>query len=382
MKDKKKLFIIIGVAVLLLALIITCVLLKKKSPKAEEIIITFNVDGGSITENIKLKNGKEDTTINADSETTIQNVKAKKGTEITLPKAVKDGFNFMGWYIGEEKQGDKATLDKDTIITAKWEQIPEDAKTFTVTFNSNGGTSVDKLTVECDKELTLPANPKKEGYTFISWVDQNERPILDQALLTCEDITLYANWEKEEKKEEKKETTQVEQPKEKKYICPEGYELKDNNKCISTKKPESYCPEGYTNSAKDSTVCYKYEKEPDKTSCKNSGYYYTDNGNKFCGYEELASYTGNRTMCQQAGGTYVQSNSHCFKRIEQGTSSNLQYECYNLTYYRTADDFGNNAKAGCYSLTQKDYGCKNAGEGYSINHTTGKCVKTIDATLN
>lgn len=378
MKDKKKLFIIIGAVLLLLALIITCVLLKKKPTKTEEIIITFNVDGGEITENIKLKNGKEDTTINADTETTIQNVKAKKGTEITLPKAIKDGFNFMGWYIGEDKQGDKVTLDKDTIITAKWEQIPEDAKTFTVTFNSNGGTSVDKLTVECDKELTLPANPKKEGYTFISWVDQNERPILDQALLTCEDITLYANWEKEEKKEEKKETVQ-EQPKEKKYTCPDGYELKDDNKCVSIKSPESYCPGG-TKYSEKANVCYRYIREVESITCKNGGYYYAANGTEFCGYEELASYTGNPTMCQQAGGTYVQSNSHCFKRIEQGTA-NLQYECSGRMQYKTQNDLGGNAKSGCYDITTKKFGCETVGEGYSMNYTLNKCVKTIDATL-
>ena len=173
MKNKKLIPIILGLT-LLIGIITTYILLKKEPTKIKDLTITFNVDGGSKVEDIKIE----------------------KGTEIELPKTVKDGYNFMGWYIGEEKLEDKITLNEDTIITAKWEQIIEETKTYTITFNSNGGTSIDKLIVECDKELTLPANPTKEGYTFISWVDQHETPILDKALLTCEDVTLYANWEK------------------------------------------------------------------------------------------------------------------------------------------------------------------------------------------
>lgn len=351
MKNKKLIFIIVGI-VLLIGIISTCILLKKKPTKLEEITITFNVDGG----------------------TEVENIKIKKGTEIKLPKTVKDGYNFMGWYIDDEKLEDKIILNEDKIITAKWEQIPEDAKTFIVTFNSNGGTSVDKLTVECDKELTLPANPKKEGYTFLSWVDQNERPIYDQALLTCEDITLYANWEKVE---EKKETVQ-EQPKEKKYTCPEGYELKDNNKCVSTKSPENYCPEGMKYSEKAS-VCYTWSGEATKT-CKNGGTLIKrEHANDLCGYEEITRLMGSVDGCRNEGGTMY--NNHCYKRVENSTTM-FDYSCPGLTSYRTATDLGGTQNSGCYTLKQRDYGCKNAGEGYSMNHTIGKCVKTIDATLN
>ena len=52
------------------------------------------------------------------------------------------------------------------------------------------------MTVDCDTELELPTAPTKTGYNFVSWVDKNDTPILDGALLTCSDITLYANWEK------------------------------------------------------------------------------------------------------------------------------------------------------------------------------------------
>ena len=432
---KKKVLIIISVLVVLIVAGILCWLFFIKKDKEPEknvnyVTITFDVDGGSEVEAQKIEEGKT----------------------ITLPLSTKEGYLLEGWYNGEEKVSNDTTYSVDTTLKAKW---LEEKKSFVISFDSKGGTDVDSITLECDKELTLPKAPTREGYNFGHWEDKNGTPILDQALLTCDNITLYAVWEKKEESTTNNNNTNntntpktfkvtfdskggssvspvtVECGKELKlpanptksgytfghwedkfgtpilegalftcdgdvnlyavwdeikkevtYSCPDGYELKDTNKCVSKKSPEYYCPEGYINSTKDNTVCYKYEKEPDKISCKNGGYYYTNNGGNFCGYQELASYTGNKTMCEGAGGIFVQSNSHCFKKIEQGTSANLQYDCYNTTYYRTSDDFGGSVKAGCYSLTQREYGCKNAGEGYSINHTIGKCVKTIDATKN
>lgn len=47
--------------------------------------------------------------------------------------------------------------------------------------------------------LKLPQNPTKEGYKFKTWVDKNETPVYDEALLS-EDTTLKAVWEKIENK--------------------------------------------------------------------------------------------------------------------------------------------------------------------------------------
>ena len=41
-------------------------------------------------------------------------------------------------------------------------------------FDSKGGTEVEKIEVECNKELVLPTPPTKNGYNFVSWVDKNE----------------------------------------------------------------------------------------------------------------------------------------------------------------------------------------------------------------
>lgn len=71
------------------------------------------------------------------------------------------------------------------------------ADAWTVTFNSNGGTSIAKRYVAKHKPVSRPADPTRAGYTFKGW-------FFDAALtqawnfdnLVTEDMTLYAKWEK------------------------------------------------------------------------------------------------------------------------------------------------------------------------------------------
>lgn len=65
---------------------------------------------------------------------------------------------------------------------------------FKVTFNTEGGSNVKSINVKCGDTLKLPERPTKEGYEFVSWIDKNETPIYDDALLSCNDITLTAKW--------------------------------------------------------------------------------------------------------------------------------------------------------------------------------------------
>ena len=84
-------------------------------------------------------------------------------------------------------------------------------ETITVTFDSKGGSNVDAITINKGTELTLPKNPTYKGYTFKGWVDVNDRPIYDKALLS-EDTTLYAKWKKVEEKKETPKQEKKEEP--------------------------------------------------------------------------------------------------------------------------------------------------------------------------
>ena len=156
-KKKKIVIIAVIVLVLLLAGLLVFFLLKNR-----KVTIKFDSDGG----------------------TAVEKQVIKKGGTITIPESTKEGFTLEGWFIEEEKVTSTKTFDKNTTLKARWSII--EAKTYTITFDSKGGTEVSPLKVECDKEVTLPVAPTKEGYTFVSWVDKNETPILDGALLSCE----------------------------------------------------------------------------------------------------------------------------------------------------------------------------------------------------
>ena len=120
-----------------------------KEEVKEDVVITLDVDGGSPVENLKIEKGK---------------------TAI-LPKTEKDGYTFEGWYLDDEKIEEDYVYEKDTTLKAKWKEIkkePEKKKTFTVTFDSKGGSKVSSITVECGSKLPTLPTPKKDAYNFVS----------------------------------------------------------------------------------------------------------------------------------------------------------------------------------------------------------------------
>ena len=80
---------------------------------------------------------------------------------------------------------------EDITLYADWKKD----NTFKVTFDSKGGSVVEPLIVECGQTLKLPNNPTKEGYTFGHWEDKWGTAILEDALLSCDDISLSAVWQ-------------------------------------------------------------------------------------------------------------------------------------------------------------------------------------------
>lgn len=98
----------------------------------------------------------------------------------------RDGYTFAGW---EPVVADKVT--GNATYTAKWE-----AKSYTVTYNSNGGTVVKPETVTYGNKATKPTNPTCSGYTFAGWYTDNEKFFnkYDFNTLVTGNIILYAKW--------------------------------------------------------------------------------------------------------------------------------------------------------------------------------------------
>ena len=74
-------------------------------------------------------------------------------------------------------------------LTAQWVQ------TYTVAFDTNGGSAVDPVTVDAGSTVTKPADPARSGYAFDGWYTENtyENPYDFHAAVTGS-LTLYAKW--------------------------------------------------------------------------------------------------------------------------------------------------------------------------------------------
>ena len=125
--------------------------------------------------------------------------------EYTLPAngfTALNGMQFKAWAIGsvngEQKQPDaRITITGDTTIYAIWENIPpQQPTTYTVSFDSNGGSAVTAQTIEAGQKATKPADPTKSGYDFKGWTLNGSAYDFNSAVNG--DITLVATWEQQQ----------------------------------------------------------------------------------------------------------------------------------------------------------------------------------------
>lgn len=72
------------------------------------------------------------------------------------------------------------------------------AQKYTVTFQTNGGSSINPITAEKGKTITAPPSPIKTGYSFDGWYsDQNLVNTYDFEQPITQNITLYARWKQD-----------------------------------------------------------------------------------------------------------------------------------------------------------------------------------------
>lgn len=120
------------------------------------------------------------------------------GKVTKLPKPIKDGFAFKGWYENADFSGNAITQiaakeSGDKTYYAKWNEI------FTISYNTRGGSlsSSVKTTYEEGDEFTLES-PTHETDTFLGWY-KNPDFTGDQVVTitsdTHENLELYAKWE-------------------------------------------------------------------------------------------------------------------------------------------------------------------------------------------
>ena len=118
------------------------------------------------------------------------------GVGVTLPTAddmTYTGHTFKGWYDNENLTGSPVTAIGGTETGnkeywAKWE-----INQYTITVKPENGKADITITQDYGTNITAPADPTREGYTFMGW--DREIP----TTMPAENITLKAKWKDIEK---------------------------------------------------------------------------------------------------------------------------------------------------------------------------------------
>ena len=131
--------------------------------------VTFNSDGGSDVASRLIENG------------------TRMGTP-DYPK--REGYVFKGWRLpGSDTNFDfyNTPITDNITLIAQWKQ------TYTVTFDTNGGSEVASKQIEIQNRVPKPEDPTKEGYYFLGWLKDENYFYFDDTEYDS-NITLSAQW--------------------------------------------------------------------------------------------------------------------------------------------------------------------------------------------
>ena len=108
-----------------------------------------------------------------------------------LKEPEKDDFDFAGWYMDDGTKFDFSTpITEDITLTAKWEK----RSTYTVTFDTMGGSEVETKEVTKNNLIFKPSDPTRNGYTFGGWYLADGTAFNFNSTIVTENLTLYALW--------------------------------------------------------------------------------------------------------------------------------------------------------------------------------------------
>jgi len=113
----------------------------------------------------------------------------------SLPNASKEGHTFVGWFTaqtgGVQVKADSEFSSTQAItLFAHW-----NVNSYTIVFNSNGGTTLPSVELEYGASIVLPTSVQKEGFVFDGWYqDSLLTMLMNLTTMPSHDLTLHAKW--------------------------------------------------------------------------------------------------------------------------------------------------------------------------------------------
>jgi len=253
MNKKTKIGIAIGIILLLAIIVVICCLLKFKT-----YTVTFDSNGGTKISSQEIKNGdsavkpidpekagykfegwylegnkyyfdtkiKKDikleakwtkktnvqtvtVTFDTDGGSKISPIQVEVGEKVKQPSnPTKDGYVFVEWLLNNNSFNFDTEIVSNITLKASFKKLDEDS--VTITFASNGGSSVATQTVKKGEKAKQPSNPTRNGYTFRGWYLNNKKYDFNKEV--NENITLTAEWTKNEASNNSGSSNQNQQP--------------------------------------------------------------------------------------------------------------------------------------------------------------------------
>ena len=165
------------IAFLLLTLFAVCMVLVScggdNTPTPTTYKITFDSDGGS----------------------SVAAIVAEGGVEIAIPTSpTKEGYKFIGWYLGDAEYVFSVMPEVNITLKAKWEKLPDPIKEYTLILDVNGGNALAQTSIkaEAGAAIVLPT-PTRDGYNFAGWL--LDGALFNETVMPEADLTIVAKWE-------------------------------------------------------------------------------------------------------------------------------------------------------------------------------------------
>lgn len=130
-----------------------------------------------------------------------------KGSLLKKPEApVREGFEFVNWFLGEEEFDFNEVVNHDITLVAHWheleleleieEVIEEVINKIFVSFELGyeEGINPETQVIDAGSTVVKPIEPTRKGFNFLSWMLSGEEFNFNEPLIT--DVVLVANWEK------------------------------------------------------------------------------------------------------------------------------------------------------------------------------------------